>query len=111
MKDPLKQIHDLLVDQIDNISAAMDTNTDPAISKSLLLEMNEMTHRLNIVENIMFTGTSKTLEGYLAQINTANETLAKSIKGIQNIATFVNDATEFLKYVDQAIDLAKTLAI
>ena len=95
MKDPLKQIHDLLVDQIDNISAAMDTNTDPAISKSLLLEMNEMTHRLNIVENIMFTGTSKTLEGYLSQINAANETLAKSIKRIENVATFVNDATEF----------------
>ena len=111
MKDPLKQIHDLLVDQIDNISAAMDTNTDPAISKSLLLEMNEITHRLNIVENIMFTGTSKTLECYLSQINAANETLAKSIKRIENVATFVNDATEFLKYVDQAIDLAKTLAL
>jgi hypothetical protein len=111
VNDTVKQIHDLLVDQIDKLSTEMDTNTDPAVSKKLLMEMDEMTHRLNIAQNLMFAGTSKTLEGYLTQIKAANDALAKSLKQIQNVAQFMNDATEFLKYVDQALDLAKTLAV
>lgn len=111
MNDTVKSIHDLLIDQIDNISAEMDTNTDPVVSKNLLAEMDEMTHRLNIAQNLMFAATSKTLEGYLPQIKTANDALANSLKRIQNVTTFLNDSTEFLKYVDQALDLAKTLAV
>lgn len=111
MNDTIKAVHDLLVDQIDNLSAEMDTNTDPVVSKKLLTEMDEMTHRLNIAQNLMFAGTSKTLEGYLPQIKAANDTLANSLKQIQNVAKFMTDATAFLNYVDEALDLAKTLML
>jgi uncharacterized protein (DUF885 family) len=111
VNDTIKAVHDLLVDQIDNLSAEMDTNTDPVVSKKLLTEMDEMTHRLNIAQNLMFAGTSKTLEGYLPQIKAANDTLANSLKQIQNVAKFMTDATAFLNYVDEALDLAKTLML
>ena len=54
VNDTIKAVHDLLVDQIDNLSAEMDTNTDPVVSKKLLTEMDEMTHRLEYVyRNLM----------------------------------------------------------
>lgn len=111
MNKTLKEIHDLLVAQVDKLSKAIDQTDDNAVAKQLLMEMDEIVHRVNVLQNLLFRQSSQKLENDLKDIKTANDDLDKSIKSIKTAGEVVAKTTELLKYVDKAIDLAKTLAI
>jgi uncharacterized protein (DUF885 family) len=111
MNETLKEIHDLLVAQVNNISKAIDQADDNNVAKQLLMEMDELVHRINLIQNLLFTQASAQLDNYSKSIKDANEELTKAIKSIKTVADVIAKTTEVLKYVDQAIDLAKTLAI
>jgi signal transduction histidine kinase len=105
----IKQIHDMLVDQVSKLSAALSNTTDPGKAKELLLEMQEITHRVDVSQNLIFAATSKELKSQLSGIQTANTALQKSIDQIGAVASILSDVTQLLTLVDQALDLAKTL--
>jgi signal transduction histidine kinase len=105
----LKQIQDLLVAQVANLSNALSNTTDPDKAKQLLLEMQEVTHRIDVSQNLLFAKTSKDLNDCLPAIVAANKELANSIHQVEQVATIIDDTTELLKVVDQALDLAKGL--
>ena len=111
MNKNLKEIHDLLVAQVNSLSDSIDKTSDLTVAKQLLLEMQEVVHRVNMTQNLLFTKASAAIEACLPQIRSADSTLKQSITSIQNVAKVVNQVTELLKYVDQAIDLAKSLAL
>ena len=111
MNKTLKEIHDLLVAQVDSLSKAIDQTDDRDVAKQLLLEMDEVVHRVNVIQNLLFRQDSAELDNELKNIKSANDDLNKSIKSIQGAADVVTKTTEVLKYVDKAIDLAKTLAV
>jgi archaellum component FlaC len=111
MNDTLKQIHDLLVAQVDALSSAIDGTDDTNTAKQLLLEMDEVTHRINIIQSLLFREESSELDGYLDQIKKANQSLTKAVNSVKSVADVMQKTTTFLTYVDQAIDLAKTLAV
>jgi hypothetical protein len=111
MNKTLKEIHDLLVAQVDALSKAIDQTDDHDVAKQLLMEMDEIVHRVNVLQNLLFRQSSAELDNDLVNIKTANDDLNKSIKSIKSAADVVTKTTEVLKYVDQAIDLAKTLAV
>lgn len=111
MNDTLKQIHDLLVAQVDALSNAIDQTDDTNAAKQLLLEMDEVTHRINMTQSLLFRAESSELDDYLSQIKKANQALTKSVNSIKSVADVMQKTTTFLTYVDQAIDLAKTLAV
>jgi exonuclease VII small subunit len=111
MNKTLKEIHDLLVAQVDSLSNAIDQTNDNDVAKQLLMEMDEVVHRVNIIQNLLFKQTSAELDNDLNGIKAANDALDKSIQSFKNAADVVAKTTEFLTYVDQAIDLAKTLAV
>jgi hypothetical protein len=111
MNETLDEIHHTLIAQVDNLSNAIDNTADINVRKQLLTEMDEITHRINIIQNLLFTRDSAKLDAYSESIKTADDALSQSIKGIQGAADVLAKTTELLKYVDEAIDLAKTLAI
>jgi archaellum component FlaC len=111
MNDTLKQIHDLLVAQVDALSNAIDQTDDTAAAKQLLTEMDEVTHRLNVIQNLLFREESSELDSYLDQVKKSNQALTKSINAIKSVADVIQKTTTFLTYVDEAIDFAKTLAV
>lgn len=111
MNDTLKQIHDLLVAQVDALSNAIDQTDDNDVAKQLLLEMDEVTHRLNIVQALLFREASSELDDYLGQIKKANQALTKAINSFKSAVDIIQKTTTFLTYVDKAVDLAKTLAV
>jgi hypothetical protein len=111
MNKTLKEIHDLLVAQVDSLSKAIDQTDDRVVAKQLLMEMDEVVHRVNVIQNLLFTQSSAELDNELKNIKAANDDLNKSIKSIKTAGEVVAKTTELLKYVDQAIDLAKTLAV
>jgi hypothetical protein len=107
----LQQIHSMLLAQQNALSQALDETNDPARAKTIVMEMQEVLHRIDLVQNLLFTESSKKLEGTLSGINKANKALSASIKGIDDLAGFLNSVSNFLKAVDQAVDIAKTLAV
>ena len=111
MNKTLKEIHDLLVAQVDSLSKAIDQTNDHNVAKQLLMEMDEVVHRVNVIQNLLFRQDSAELDSELKNIKAANDDLNKAIKSIKNAADVVAKTTEVLKYVDKAIDLAKTLAV
>ena len=111
MNKTINQIHNLLVSQVASLSNALSNTTDPGKAKQLLLEMQEVVHRVDVSQNLLFANTSKDLEDCLPGIRAANTTLQNSVRQIGQVATIIDDTVHLLKLVDQALDLAKTLLI
>ena len=101
----------MLVKQVSNLSAALSNTTDPKIAKTLLLEMQEVTHRVDVSQNLMFAAETKELQSYLPNIQAASTALQKSLDQIGQDASIISETTKFLNVVDQALDLAKTLLV
>ena len=72
MNSTLKRIHDLLIAQVSNLSEALSQTTDPDKAQQLLLELQEVTHRVDVSQNLLFANTSKELEDCLPAIVAAN---------------------------------------
>ena len=110
MNQTLQQIHDLLLAQHTALSNLLDAQTDPDKAKAILMEMQEVLHRIDLVQNLLFRQSSKELDKTMAGIQKANDALTQSLEDISNIVSFLSATTNFLTSVDQAIDIAKTLA-
>jgi hypothetical protein len=107
----IQQIHDLLVARVQQLSQIMGETTDPSSADKIVTEMQELVHRIDLSQKLIFTRGSDALTKSIGDINKANRSLQDAINHIQDIAKFLNATTEFLKFVDQALDLAKTLPI
>jgi hypothetical protein len=110
MNKTLQELHDMLLARHMEMSQTLDGITDPAKAKTIIVEMQEILHRIDLVQNLLFRQSSQQLDATLAGIARANEALKKSIQSIEDIGAFLNAAANFLKYADKAIDIAKSLA-
>ena len=93
------------------MSQTLDGITDPAKAKTIIMEMQETLHRIDLVQNLLFRQSSQQLDATLAGITWANDALEKSIQSIEDIGAFLTATANFLKYADEAIDIAKSLAV
>lgn len=100
----------MLLERHTEMSQSLDGVTDPAAAKTIIMEMQEVLHRIDLVQNLLFRQSSAQLDAKLAGITKANDALEKSIQSIENIGGFLKATANFLKYADEAIDIAKSLA-
>ena len=63
------------------------------------------------MQNLLFAEASQQLDAMLPGIKQANDALTASIQNIGDVASFLTSTANFLKGVDQAIDIVKTLAV
>ena len=110
MNDTLKQIHEMLLARHNALADALGDQADPAKADAILTEMQEILHRIDLIQGLLFRQSSNALENTLANITRANKELARAIKSVDDVASFIKSVTGFLKFVDQAIDIAKQLA-
>jgi hypothetical protein len=110
MNQTLQELHGMLLARHTDLSQALDGVTDPAKAKAILMEMQEILHRIDLVQNLLFRQRSQELDATLAGITKANNALAKSIQSIDDLDAFLTASANFLKYADEAIDIAKSLA-
>jgi len=110
MNQTLKELHDMLLARHTDLSQALDGVTDSAKAKAILMEMQEILHRIDLVQNLLFRQRSQQLDATLVGITKANSDLAKSIQAIDDLGAFLTASANFLKYADEAIDIAKSLA-
>ncbi|HUJ09856.1 MAG TPA: hypothetical protein VL171_07500 [Verrucomicrobiae bacterium] len=107
----LKQLHDLLLARHNALSDQLGHEADPAKAEAILTEMQELLHRIDLVQGLLFRQSSQKLDDCLARIKKADDALGQATQSIKNAADLVKSMSEFLKAVDEAIDLAKTLAV
>jgi len=110
MNTALQQIQGLLIAQHAALSKLLGQTTDPNTAKTILMEMQEVLHRINLVQNLLFKQASDKLNALLPGIQQANTALTTSLGNVSNVAGFLSGCSSFLQGVDQAIDLAKSLA-
>jgi len=106
----LVTIYNTLCDQQDALSAAIQQTTNPKLAATISAEIQEIAHRIILVQNLMFLANSAQLTGMVNNIQTTSNNLTTAIGQIGQVAGFLNSVSAYLADVDQAIDLAKTLA-
>lgn len=89
----------------DAVRAQMNSATDPAQSDKLFLQIIELTHRITMLNQLMFKDGSKNLDGELDQIKQATADVKKAIKEVQGIANVVSAVRSLLGIADTIIGL------
>ena len=110
MNKTLQELHTMLLARHTQLSEALDGVADPAKARAILMEMQEILHRIDLVQNLLFRKSSQQLDATLPGITKANDALQESIQSIETIGAFLTATAGFLKYADEAIDIAKSLA-
>jgi hypothetical protein len=110
MNKTLQELHSMLLARHTEMSQTLDGITDPATAKAIIMEMQEILHRIDLVQNLLFRQSSQELDATLPGITKANDALEESLQSIEDIGAFLNASANFLKYADEAIDIAKSLA-
>jgi hypothetical protein len=106
----LSTIYNTLCNQQDVLSAEIQQTTDPQLAATISTEIQEIAHRIILVQNLLFAADSAQLAGMTANVQTASNNVTQAITQIGQVAGFLNSVSSYLADVDQAIDLAKTLA-
>jgi len=110
MNQDLQTLHDTLIAQHQALYKKLDDVTDPAEAKSIITEMQEILHRIDLVQGLLFRETTTSLKNSLQKIDAADAELTQTLKDSETAVDIVKGVSKFLTVVDKAIDLAKTLA-
>ncbi len=110
MNEKLKTLHDTLLARHQALYDQLDTVTDPELAKTILTEMREILHRVDVVQSLLFRQTTAALSKSIEKVKAADAQLQKSLGNTESAAGYVKSISKFLAVVDKAIDLAKTLA-
>jgi len=110
MNPDLQQLHDLLLAQHQALYDKLDDVTDPATAQALITEMGEILHRVDLVQGLLFRQTTDALKKSLQKVKDVDSELTDAIKSAQTATELIQGVSSYLSVVDQAIDLAKTLA-
>jgi hypothetical protein len=104
LQDKLVRLHRKLRDQLAQTE-------DAAQRQALLNEMVEVTHRVQLVGGLLFASEAAALDDKVKEISAAAKKVNAAIAQIKELKTFLDTVSDFLGLVDEAIDLAKGLAI
>ena len=111
MNDSLKDLLDLLLAHHDTLSTQLDDVTDPVQARAVITEMRELLHRADLVQNLLLIATTKRLEAAINRVRQADQELTQQLKDIDHVNHFIKAVSDFLGYVDKAIDMAKKAAL
>src|SRR6266571_3513254 len=106
MNQDLKQLHDTLIAQHQALYRQLDDTTDLEVAKTIITEMQEVLHRIDVVQGLLFRQTTTALRDSLQKIDDADAELTKVLKDAKTATDIVKGVSKFLTYVDKAIDLA-----
>ena len=107
----MEALHQTLLDRFDDLVAKRKSTTDPDMKNASLVEMDEMLHRIDLTQNLLLVAVTAELQSALKEVQVADIQVAVDIKQIAEVAKFIQCVSDFLGYVDKAIDLAKQAAL
>ena len=110
MNDNLKSLHDTLIAQHQALYKQLDDVTEVDLARTIVTEMQEILHRVDVVQGLLFRETTNSLKKSLKKVDDADRQLTQALDSAETAADIIGGVSQFLIVVDQAIDLAKTLA-
>ena len=109
MNEDLLQLHAQLLAQHQALYEMLDEATDAAGARTIVTEMQEILHRIDLVQSLLFRQTTSALQQSLQQVDAADSELTDALDSFNTASDIVAGISKYLAVVDQAIDLAKTL--
>ena len=106
----IRTLYNTLLAQQNALSDQIQNTTDPTLANALSTEIYEITHRIILTQNLLFQSDSAALQKSVKSVQAASQTLQTALKGVDEAVDVVDAVSNFLTYVDKAIDLAKSLA-
>jgi hypothetical protein len=80
------------------------------LARTIVTEMQEILHRVDILQGLLFRQSSARLIREVEKVEEADGALADALTSAESAADYISGVSKFLGFVDKAIDLAKTLA-
>ena len=111
MNEDLQHLHDLLLAQHEALYQQLDQAENADTAKAILTEMQEILHRIDLVQGLLFRQSTTALQRSLKKIDEADAKLTDAIASAKAATDFIQGVSSYLTLVDTAIDLAKTLAV
>lgn len=107
----LSSIHGDLIQLNKKLLASLSKSKDSALSDAIVTEMREVVHRIDLVQKLIFTQQADDISTAARQIDKANALAVNNLNQITTVTALVNTVTSVLGLVDEAIDLAKVVAL
>jgi hypothetical protein len=107
----LSELHETLVNQVQNLSQAMNNCADPAAVNSLAMEIAEVNHRVTVVGNLLLTQQSEEIDSQMGPIHEAVAAVQTALQDIQGLVNLLNAVTSLLTLVDKVVDAAKLVLL
>jgi hypothetical protein len=107
----LSKLQKILIATHQQLSDTLADTADPDTAEAIVKEMREVLHRIDLVHSLLFTEVSNEIAATTAKIEDADEELQSTLEGITKAVTVVTAVTKFLGVVDEAIDVAKLVAV
>ncbi len=110
MNDTLADLQDRLVRLHARLRDRLGATDDDAERQALVTEMTEVTHRVQLVGGLLFAAEADELDAKVREVKAATKAVNAAIARIGGLKDLLDAMSGFLGLVDEAIDLAKTLA-
>ncbi len=110
MNEDLHRLHDSLLSQHQALYDKLDATADPELATAIVTEMQEVLHRIDLVQGLLFRQTTQALKTSVQQVEDADAELEEALKSAETATDLITSVSTYLALVDKAIDLAKTLA-
>lgn len=109
--DDLRALQASLVKLHAKLNASLDDVTDPAAMDAIVREMQEVTHRVALIGQLLFAEQAASLSDKVAELSSATRRANKAIKDMENVKEFLDAMNDLLTVVDEAIQIAKALMV
>lgn len=107
MSPELQELHKLLLQQHAALAKKLEKETDPATARAVLVEMQEILHRTQLTQGLLFREQAAGLKEFLGPIRKASADLSALLKRREKLNRFLSGASRFLRTVDDLLDFAK----
>jgi hypothetical protein len=108
--DMLSQ-HDVLIAMVATLSAQLATITDATQAKQVMLEMQQITSRANLLQSLLFAAQTAAITKQAASLTKAKASLQKAIDTHANWTAVVAGINSMLAVADNTIQLAKAAMV
>jgi hypothetical protein len=111
MNESMRELQEVLLGRVQALSRQLDDAKTTKEAEAIVREMLEFNHRVTLTGQLLFREQSKQLTARVEAVKKAKSEVDSAIKKLSNLKTGVKIVTKFLHLVDEALDLAKVLAV
>ena len=90
--------------------AKMGTVTDPKLGQAILLESQELLHRISVLQNLALIEAADSAGAAVTAVAGADKQLTQDLQGITEAGNLITSVSTYLVYVDKAIGFLKFAA-